>query len=153
MAAARETLPPGAQVGTYRIVKPIAKGGFSLIYLATDDDSGEEVVIKEYMPKKLARRDRDRRVVPAGIEYAESLHHGRKLFFQEVKALASLKHPNIVRVLAFFLANDTGYMVMPNERGRNLGAYLHERKGGLSTTFILEVFVPILDALSLLHRS
>ena len=152
MAAARETLPPGAQVGTYRIVKPIAKGGFSLIYLATDDDSGEEVVIKEYMPKKLARRDRDRRVVPAGIEYAESLHHGRKLFFQEVKALASLKHPNIVRVLAFFLANDTGYMVMPNERGRNLGAYLHERKGGLSTSFILEVFIPVLDALALLHR-
>ncbi|QGU31926.1 serine/threonine protein kinase [Thermochromatium tepidum] len=152
MAAARETLPPGTQVGSYHIVKPIAEGGFSLIYLATDDDSGEEVVIKEYMPKKLARRDRDRRVVPASIEYAESLHHGRKLFFQEVKALASLKHPNIVRVLAFFLANDTGYMVMPNERGRNLGAYLRERKGGLSTSFILEVFIPILDALALLHR-
>jgi serine/threonine protein kinase len=40
---------------------------------------------------------------------------------------------------------------MPNERGRNLGAYIQERRGGLSTTFILEVFLPILDALSLLH--
>ena len=152
MAAARETLPTGTQVGSYRIVKAIAKGGFSLIYLATDDDNGEEVVIKEYMPKKIARRDADLRIVPINADYTENLHHGRKLFFQEVKALASLKHPNIVRVLAFFLANETGYLVMPNERGRNLGTYLHERKGGLSTTFILDVFVPILDALALLHR-
>ncbi|EGV31238.1 serine/threonine protein kinase [Thiorhodococcus drewsii AZ1] len=152
MAAARETLPSGTQVGTYRMVKPIAKGGFSLIYLATDEDSGDEVVIKEYMPKKIARRDPDLRIVPISPDYTENLHHGRKLFFQEVKALASLKHPNIVRVLAFLLANDTGYLVMPNERGRNLGTYLHERKGGLSTTFLLDVFVPILDALALLHR-
>ncbi|SDX42677.1 Serine/threonine protein kinase [Allochromatium warmingii] len=152
MAAARETLTPGTQVGAYRIIKPIAKGGFSLIYLATDEDTGEEVVIKEYMPKKLARRDVQQRVVPMSMSYAESLHHGRKLFFQEVKALASLHHPNIVRVLAFLLANDTGYMVMPNERGRNLGAYLQERKGGLSTSFLLDVFVPVLDALALMHR-
>ncbi|MBK1716212.1 serine/threonine protein kinase [Thiocystis violacea] len=152
MAAARETLPTGTRVGPYRISKAIAKGGFSLIYLASDDDSGEEVVIKEYMPKKIARREQDLRIVPISPDYTENLHHGRKLFFQEVKALASLEHPNIVRVLAFVLANDTGYLVMPNERGRNLGAYLHERKGGLSTTFLLDVFVPILDALALLHR-
>jgi serine/threonine protein kinase len=152
MAAARETLPPGTHVGTYRIIKAIAKGGFSLIYLATDDDNGEEVVIKEYMPKKIARRGADQRIVPISADYTENLHHGRKLFFQEVKALASLQHPNIVRVQAFFLANETGYLVMPNERGRNLGTYLHERKGGLSTAFILEVFIPILDALALLHR-
>lgn len=153
MTAARESLPPGSCVGSYRIVKPIAKGGFSLIYLASDEDGGEEVVIKEYMPKKIAYRDSARRVVPINLDYTENLHHGKKLFFQEVKALASLKHPNIVRVLSFILANETGYLVMPNERGRNLGTYLHERKGGLSTTFILEVFLPILDALALLHRS
>ncbi len=150
--AARETLRPGTLLGSYRILKSIAKGGFSLIYLAVDENSGEEVVIKEYMPKKIASRDPDQRIIPITPDYTENLHHGRKLFFQEVKALASLKHPNIVRVLAFLLANDTGYLVMPNDRGRNLGSYLHERKGGLSTTFLLEVFVPVLDALALMHR-
>ncbi len=49
--------------------------------------------------------------------------------FQEVKTLASLKHSNIVRVLDFFLANQAGYLVMPNERGRNLEAYIQERRG------------------------
>lgn len=153
MANARETLPPGTPVGAYRIIKPIAKGGFSLIYLATDEESGEEVVIKEYMPNRIARRDHLLRVVPIRFDYTENLYYGKKLFFQEVKALAMLRHPNIVRVLSFILAYDTGYLVMPNERGRNLGTYLQERKGGLSTTFILEVFIPILDALALLHRN
>jgi serine/threonine protein kinase len=153
MPAARESLPPGILVGSYRIVRAIAKGGFSLIYLAHDEDGGEDVVIKEYMPKKIACRDRSWRVVPINPDYTENLHHGKKLFFQEVKALATLKHPNIVRVISFILAYDTGYLVMPNERGRNLGAYLQERKGGLSATFILDVFIPILDALALLHRN
>ncbi|WP_373508580.1 serine/threonine protein kinase [Thiocapsa sp.] len=152
MAVARDSLPAGTLLGPYRIVKTIAQGGFSLIYLAYDEDSGEEVVIKEYMPKKIAHRDSARRVTASEPQLAENLHQGRKLFFQEAKALASLKHPSIVRVLDFFLANDTGYLVMPNERGRNLGAYVAERRGGLSTTFILDVFVPVLDALSLLHR-
>ncbi|MCG6898089.1 MAG: serine/threonine protein kinase, partial [Thiocapsa sp.] len=152
MAAQRESLPPGTLLGPYRLLKTIAKGGFSLIYLADDEDTGEEVVIKEYMPKRIAQRDRDGRVMPLEPRFGENLYQGRKLFFQEAAALATLKHPSIVRVLDFFLANDTGYLVMPNERGRNLGAYIQERRGGLSTTFILDVFVPILDALSLLHR-
>lgn len=151
MAAARESLPKGTELNAYRIVDTIAKGGFSLIYLARDQETGAEVVIKEFMPKKIARRDSRRHVLPLDEQSAESLYRGRKLFFQEVKALASLQHPNIVRVLDFFLANRTAYMVMPNEPGRNLGAYVQERRGGLSSTFILDVFLPVLDALALLH--
>lgn len=151
MAAPREGLSPGTLLGPYRVLKTIAKGGFSLIYLAEDEDTGEEVVIKEYMPKRIGQRDPAGRVLPLEPRCGENLHQGRKLFFQEAAALATLKHPSIVRVLDFFLANDTGYLVMPNERGRNLGAYIQARRGGLSTTFILDVFVPILDALSLLH--
>ncbi|HYN76744.1 MAG TPA: serine/threonine-protein kinase [Lamprocystis sp. (in: g-proteobacteria)] len=151
MTAARESLPPDTLLGTYRVIDTIGKGGFSLIYLARAEETGDEVVIKEFMPKKIAGRDRQGKLVPLEPQYAENLHRGRKLFFQEVKALASLKHPNIVRVLDFFLANQTGYLVMPNERGRNLGSYIQERRGGLSTTFILDVFLPILDALALMH--
>jgi serine/threonine protein kinase len=138
-------------VDGYRIVRSIGKGGFSLIYLAVDEETGDEVVIKEYLPKKLARRDEDLRLAPVDDRQAERLYRGRKLFFQEAKALASLRHPNIVQVLAFFLANDTAYLVMQYERGKNLGKYVQERKGGLSTSFIFHVFLPILDALALIH--
>lgn len=129
----------------------IAQGGFSLIYLAIDAESGDEVLLKEFMPKLIARRDARGRVLPIAPKFAENLQIGRKLFFQEVKALAAVKHPSIVRVLDLFLANETAYLVMPNERGRNLGTYVQDRRGRISTTFIIEVFVPILEALALLH--
>jgi serine/threonine protein kinase len=109
------------------------------------------VVLKEYLPKKLARRDDLGRVTATDKAQAESLERGHRLFFQEAKALASLRHPNIVEVRGFFLANRTAYLVMQYERGKNLGIYIQERGGGLSTTFILRVFLPILDALAMLH--
>ncbi len=151
MTPSRDTLAPGTKVGGYEILKDIGKGGFSLIYLAQDLDSGDEVVLKEYLPKKIGSRGTRDRVVAAGPGQAESLERGRKLFFQEAKALASLRHPNIVQVRDFFLANDTAYLVMHYERGKNLGTYVQERGGGLSTNFILRVFLPILDALAMLH--
>ena len=151
MALARDSLPPGTTVDNYRISRTIGKGGFSLIYLAVDEETGNEVVVKEYMPKKLARRSRSLRLVPVGEENAERVIRGRKLFFQEARALASLRHPNIVQVIGFFLANNTAYMVMQYERGKNLGTYVRERKGGLSTSFVFQVFLPVLGALSLMH--
>ena len=39
-------LPDGLEIGGYRIVKKIASGGFSIVYLAYDGD-GNAVAIKE----------------------------------------------------------------------------------------------------------
>ena len=47
------SLPEGLEVGGYRIVKKISSGGFSIVYLATDE-RGQSVAIKEYMPAALA---------------------------------------------------------------------------------------------------
>lgn len=151
MPPTREQLKTGALVGGYRIVKTIGTGGFSLIYLAVDEESGDEVVLKEYMPKRVATRNTRGCVAPARPDHIEGFWRGRRLFFQEVKALASLHHPNILAVRDFFLANDTGYLVTKYQRGRNLWTYIKERGGGLSPTFILQVFIPILDALALIH--
>jgi len=151
MAHPRESLPLGAIIGSFRISRVIGKGGFSLIYLAEDRESGNEVIVKEYMPKKLTRRTNSLELAIIEDKNAERVIRGRKLFFQEAAALASLRHPNIVRVVGLFLANNTVYMVMQHERGKNLGGYVHERKGGLSTNFIFRVFLPLLDALSLMH--
>ena len=48
-------LPDGLEIAGYRIVKKIASGGFSIVYLAYDED-GNAVAIKEYLPSSLALR-------------------------------------------------------------------------------------------------
>ena len=147
----RDSLPAGTVIDCYTIIKLIGSGGFSLIYLAEDEDTLDHVVIKEYLPKKLALRDRYGKVQMSGDKQADAFHNGRKLFYQEAKALATLRHPNIVNVRTFFLDNNTAYLVMDYEHGKNLGSYVKKRGGGLSTTFLLTVFPQVLDALNLIH--
>jgi len=150
MVRLRDSLEPGAHIDCYRIVESIGKGGFSLVYLAEDEETGDEVVIKEFMPKRLARRGNNGHLMPVDRGRRESLYRSRKLFFQEAKTMASLRHPNIVAVLNFFLANSTGYIVMQHERGRNLGQLIQQR-GSLSAILTVRIFVPLLEALALMH--
>ncbi len=151
MQQARDSLPEGTLIDCYRVIKLIGSGGFSLIYLAEDEDTGGEVVIKEFMPKKFACRNEQLAVVPLEPKAEDNLNRSRRLFYQEVAALGALRHPHIVAVRSFFRANNTAYMVMEYYRGKNLAAYIRKRKGELSTSFILRVFLPILDALSMIH--
>ena len=151
MKPKRDSLPAGIVIDCYVVMKLIASGGFSLIYLAEDEESQHEVIIKEFLPKKLARRGKNNHMEIIDQAKIDQLNRGRKLFYSEAKVLASLHHPNIVKVRGFFLDNNTGYLVMDYERGKNLASYIKKRKGGLSSRFLLTVFPPILDALNLIH--
>ncbi len=147
----RDSLPIGTVLDCYRITKLIGSGGFSLIYLAEDEDNHDEVAIKEYLPKRFGvRQDKFAVSVVEEAKY-ESFQRGRRLFYQEARVLATLRHPNIVHVRNCFLANNTAYLVMNYEPGKNLGRYIKKRKGKLSTNFLMTVFPPLLDALELIH--
>ncbi len=145
-------LTPGTQLEEYVIDEKLGGGGFSIVYLARHKESDEPVVIKEYMPRKLAYRGEDGHTIFTNDEKAaEQFAHGRRLFFQEANTLAALKHPNIVNVINFFRANSTVYMVMEYQKGVNLQEYIKRHKGGLSEAFLYHVFLPLLDGLKLIH--
>jgi serine/threonine protein kinase len=146
------SLNPGTRLENYVIKHKLGGGGFSIVYLAEEGDSGELVAIKEYMPLKLAHRSEDGCTIHTSDDKsAEQFSHGRRMFFQEANALAAIKHPNIINVVNFFRANDTVYMVMEFVKGINLQDYIRRHKGGLSEKFLYHVFVPLLDGLKLLH--
>jgi serine/threonine protein kinase len=148
------SLARGARVDRYTIESQIGGGGFSIVYLARDTEAGTQVVIKEYMPRKLATRGKDGLTVIARDDdekLGERFGHGKKLFFQEASTLATLKHPNIVNVTSFFRANGTVYMVMEYESGINLQEYIKRHNGGLSEKLLRTVFPPLLDGLKLIH--
>ena len=151
MEPTRNCLAAGTVIDCYSIESLLGSGGFGMIYLAHDVDTGNRVVIKEYLPKRLAVRDRDGQIRVTDPSKKDAFNDGRRLFFLEARVLATLRHPNIVRVRTFFLANQTGYLVMDFEQGKNLGTYIKQHRGKLSTQFLLTVFPPVLDALSLIH--
>ncbi len=148
-----DSLKPGTCLDGYQLEKPLGGGGFSVVYLARNLRDNKSVVIKEYIPNKLACRGSDGHVQARNAGTEARFVRGRKLFFQEASTLATLKHANIVDVFSFFQANGTVYMVMKYEPGENLQHYLQSRDKGLSERFLRTVFPPLLDGLELIHNN
>lgn len=153
MSENQQELPVQTRVDNYTIIRMLGGGGFSLVYLAEDNRTGEQVVLKEYMPSKLAKRTSDMSITSIDEDSSDRFAHGRRLFFQEANTLAGLKHPNIVNVINFFRANGTVYMVMDYEDGVNLQQYIKRHKGNLSETFLTTVFLPLLEGLKTIHQN
>jgi serine/threonine protein kinase len=150
-------LPEGLEIGGYRIVKKIASGGFSMVYLAYDEE-GNAVAIKEYLPSALALRKEGELVSHVSAANLPVFHIGLKCFFEEGRALARISHPNVVRVVNFFRANETVYMVMAYESGRTLQEHiLHRRDKGvkplMSERFIRNTFTQVINGLREVHAN
>ncbi len=147
---ANASLPIGYQLEQYRIERQLSLGGFSIVYLAYDEDDNA-VAIKEYLPNTLALRTEGEISPQIPPEHQAAFRYGMKCFFEEGRSLARLMHPNVVRVLNFFRANGTVYMVMHFERGRTLHQYIHKHKGKVSERFIRGVFTRMLNGLREVH--
>ncbi len=147
---ANSPLPPGFQLEQYRIEQQLSLGGFSIVYLATDDE-GKPVAIKEYLPNSLALRKLGDIEPQIDEEHQAAFRYGMKCFFEEGRSLAKLQHPNVVRVLNFFRANSTVYMVMQFERGRTLQDFIQRNKGHIKERFIRGVFTRMLNGLREVH--
>lgn len=143
-------MPIGYQLQDYEIRKVLSAGGFSFVYIARDTEK-KTVAIKEYLPTFLALRTTGAQVQVSSAEVSNSFRHGLKCFFEEGRALANIDHKNIVRVLNFFRANDTVYMVMQYERGKSLQEYILAQEQPVSEKFIRRVFGELLNGLREVH--
>jgi serine/threonine protein kinase len=149
---ANQPLPEGTQLENYRVLRVLASGGFSFVYLAHDEHEAP-VAIKEYLPSTLALRTNGAHSPKVPDENAATFRYGMKCFFEEGRALAGLAHPNVVRVLNFFRANDTVYLVMRYERGRTLQRHIQKRTGTLPEDWIRRTFAELLNGLREVHSN
>ncbi|HLO62114.1 MAG TPA: serine/threonine-protein kinase [Azonexus sp.] len=149
---ANQPLPNGHQLEEYTIDRQLSLGGFSIVYLATNAE-GRQVAIKEYLPNSLALRSRGEINPVITSEHLGAFRYGMKCFFEEGRALARLSHPNVIRVLNFFRANDTVYMVMEYEHGRTLQEFIQKHQGHISERFMRGVFTRMLNGLREVHSN
>jgi serine/threonine protein kinase len=98
------------RLGSFEIVRKLARGGMAEIYLArTRGPSGFEklVVLKKILPKYAGKR----RFV--------------QLFLEEAKLAASLDHPNIAQVYDIGMVDGSYFFTMEYLHGQDLRSILH----------------------------
>ena len=94
------------QVGSYRIVQSLAKGGMGEVFLARHEIMDRSAVVKVLHPDLSQHKDQVAR------------------FFNEARAAASIQHPGIVDVFDVGYADGRAYIVMEHLRGENLAERL-----------------------------
>lgn len=138
----------------YHLERLLGVGGFGITYLGRDSHLDKQVAIKEYLPGELATRVRDGTaagaVMPLNAEREADYRWGLERFLQEARTLARFEHPNIVRVLRYFEANGTAYMVMDYERGESLKTALQHNPQP-PEALLKDLARALLDGLALVH--
>ncbi|MBU0499298.1 MAG: SUMF1/EgtB/PvdO family nonheme iron enzyme [Gammaproteobacteria bacterium] len=153
MKTYRHALPTnGLITDRYRILEILGEGGFGITYKAWDERLRRQVVIKEYLPAEMGIRDRDAQTILPRTEREGDLRYGLEKFLEEAVALAQFSHPNIVKVLDWFEANGTAYLVMEHEEGETLFDHLRGRGAPMGEGEIRDLLIPLLQGLMSVHR-
>ena len=145
-------LPSGYALQEYRIEKLLGAGGFGLTYLAIDTNLNLRVAIKEYLPSDIAVRNPDHSVAPNSSHSAEDFMWGKRRFLDESRTIASFRHPNIVRVMRFFEAKGSAYMVMEYVEGDALPDWIKPRRP-LPEAQVMAIAGPLLEGLQVVHTA
>ncbi|MGX2041216.1 protein kinase domain-containing protein [Methylocaldum sp. MU1018] len=148
----QNALTPGYRLQWFSIERVLGQGNFGVTYLAHDSMLDRRIAIKEYFPAKLAVRDGAALIRPAAEDCSDPYLAGLELFIAEARMLAKVEHPNIVRVLNVFVANNSAYMVMGYEEGESLHTVL-ERRRTLEQGELLRFLIPVLDGLEKIHNT
>src|SRR5579859_3008148 len=121
----------GQQLGNYRLISLIGQGGFADVYL------GEHIHLNTQAAIKVLQT----RLAGSNLEQ----------FRDEARIIASLTHPNIVRVLDFGVEEGTPYLVMEYATDGTL-RQRHPKGIPLSPSSILPYVRQTADALQYAHN-
>ena len=114
----------------YKILEELGQGGMGAVYKAIDENLGVTVAVKEnfFLTDEYARQ-----------------------FQREAKILANLRHPNLPRVLDYFVIEQQGqYLVMDYIEGDDLREWI-KRKEVISEVEVIQIGTAICNALIYLH--
>lgn len=149
-------LPAGTTVRgprhSFVLQQVLGKGGFGITYKGFELASGREVAVKEYFPNRCQPcRMPDGSIVPLS-QYQQAYACGKKSFLNEAAMLRALDDiPSVVRILDFFAANGTAYMVMEYLNGTTLRQMV-ERNGPIAIQALRSPLITLIRDISAIHE-
>jgi serine/threonine protein kinase len=135
----------------YQIIKVLGQGGFGITYLAEDIILGTRFCIKELFVSGSSIRSQNMTVLTQNLKEF-SFADFKERFLQEAKQLARFNHYNIVRVIDYFEANNTAYVVMEYIKGKTLKE-LVASKGPISFQESNNIIAQLLTAVEIVHNA
>ena len=148
--------PPGTLLhDRYLLGRVLGEGGFGITYLGLDTELERRVAVKEYFPTAFVKRETSLTLAvtcytDAGQSYYEK---GREQFLKEARTMAKLEDiPEIVRVLDFFQANNTAYIVMEFLEGETLKDRT-TRLGRIPAGDLIGLLRPVMGAMEAMHQA
>lgn len=130
----------GQQLGDYNIVSLLGRGGMARVYKGFDPKLERYAAVK---------------VIDAHLAAGSDAPEYRERFHREARAIARLRHPNIVSVYQFGEYNNLYYMAMMFIEGRDLTFVLRDhshQKTRVSYGAVLRIARDIGSALDYAHR-
>ena len=132
---AGESLERGQSFGRYVIEAPLGVGGMGAVYRARDTQLGRVVALK---------------VVRAGRKDSSGVDPQARLL-SEARAVASLRHPNVVAVFDAGVVDGQTFVAMELVEGQPLRAFVGD--GSVSLEERRRWLVEVADALAAAHRA
>ncbi len=121
----------GTTLAHYKILEKIGAGSMGEVFRAHDMKLGREVAIKIMPPESALDPD------------------SRQRFEREAKAVAAIKHPNIVTIHSVEEADGFHFITMELVEGKTLSELLP--KNGLTLERFFELAIPLAEAVSCAH--
>jgi DNA-binding SARP family transcriptional activator/tRNA A-37 threonylcarbamoyl transferase component Bud32 len=129
----RIDFPAGTEFASYRIERPLGRGGMSVVYLAEHEWLQRKVALKLLAPQ-LAEDERF-----------------RERFIRESRLAASLDHPNVIPIYEAGASGGDLFIAMRYVEGSDLRSLLHEG-GALEPSRAVAIVRQVASALDAAHE-
>jgi len=123
----------GTRLGNCELVEKIGEGGMGAVYRGRDRALDRNVAVK-ILPEALA---------------ADKSYVAR--FIREARALAKVKHPNLISIYQVGQKNGLYFFMMEFVEGRTLAALLAQGGGGMAVPEAFRILGQVMRALSKVH--
>ncbi|WAH52646.1 protein kinase [Pseudescherichia vulneris] len=148
-----DALPPGFRFDELEIQDVIQTSHTDILYHALDRELERPVFIREYMPRALALRGEDMRLVLRSKQDSAVFAAGLNAFVQQARQLARFTHPNLMLVLRFWQHNDTAYILTPRYDGITLAELHQQQPDVIDEAWTLQRLPMLCSALATLHHA